>query len=105
MEADERRRREQEALSAAVSNPFGGASSVAAAGSPTAKASAPPPAPSQNLHVGSNRAEKYLPALPLIDSVSMGKGRVRELESAGGVPSVVRGACFLAGIDRRQLCQ
>ena len=80
MEADERRRREQEALSAAVSNPFGGASSAAAAGSPTAKASAPPPAPSQNLHVGSNRAEKYLPALPLIDNVSMGKGRVRELE-------------------------
>ena len=80
MEADERRRREQEALSAAVSNPFGGASSAAAAGSPTAKASALPPAPSQNLHVGSNRAEKYLPALPLIDNVSMGKGRVRELE-------------------------
>ncbi|CAE7837055.1 unnamed protein product [Symbiodinium sp. CCMP2592] len=48
---------------------------------PSAKASAPPPAPvGPSLHVGSNRAEKYLPALPTIDAPAMGKGRVKELE-------------------------
>ena len=77
MDADERRRKEAEAASAAVADPFG-----VAAGSPTAKASAPPPpAPvGPSLNVGSNRAEKYLPALPVIDAASMGKGRVKELE-------------------------
>ena len=77
MDADERRRKEAEAASAAVADPFG-----VAAGSPSAKASAPPPpAPvGPSLNVGSNRAEKYLPALPVIDAVSMGKGRVKELE-------------------------
>ncbi|CAE7039615.1 unnamed protein product [Symbiodinium sp. CCMP2592] len=79
MDADERRRREAEAASAAVADPFG---STAAAGSPSAKATAPPPpAPAgPSVHVGSNRAEKYLPALPTIDAPSMGKGRVKELE-------------------------
>ncbi|CAE7779348.1 unnamed protein product [Symbiodinium sp. CCMP2592] len=79
MDADERRRREAEAASAAVADPFG---STAAAGSPSAKATAPPPPASAgpSLHVGSNRAEKYLPALPTIDAPSMGKGRVKELE-------------------------
>ncbi|CAE7551680.1 unnamed protein product [Symbiodinium sp. CCMP2592] len=79
MDADERRRREAEAASAAVADPFG---STAAAGSPSAKATAPPPPASAgpSVHVGSNRAEKYLPALPTIDAPSMGKGRVKELE-------------------------
>ena len=30
--------------------------------------------------VGSNRAEKYLPSLPLIEHGQMNKGRVKELE-------------------------
>ncbi|CAE7217567.1 unnamed protein product [Symbiodinium sp. CCMP2592] len=79
MDADERRRREAEAASAAVADPFG---STAAAGSPSAKATAPPPPASAgpSVHVGSNRAEKYLPALPTIDAPSMGKRRVKELE-------------------------
>ena len=50
MEADEKRRREQEALSAAVSNPFGSASAGTASGSPSAKASAPPPVSTPSLN-------------------------------------------------------
>ncbi|CAE7840586.1 GIP [Symbiodinium sp. CCMP2592] len=68
MDADERRRREAEAASAAVADPFGSTLEVRQL-------------KLLLLHLQrSNRAEKYLPALPTIDAPSMGKGRVKELE-------------------------
>ena len=78
MDAEEKRRKDQEAAQAAVVNPFGpGATAV---GSPThggsaASTSLPVVSAPSTSGVGSNRAEKYLPSLPLIEHGQMNKGR------------------------------
>ena len=83
MDAEDKRRRDQEAAQAAVVNPFG--SSGTAGGSPThgggsGSGYAPVVSAPSASGVGSNRAEKYLPSLPLIEHGQMNKGRVKELE-------------------------
>ena len=82
MDAEEKRRKDQEAAQAAVVNPFGPGGT--AVGSPThggsGSVSAPVVSAPSTSGVGSNRAEKYLPSLPLIEHGHMNKGRVKELE-------------------------
>ena len=87
MDEEERRRKQLEDVQASVANPFGAAT---ASGSPTGSphagpSTAPGPSPvaasgSGGGGMGGNRAEKYLPSLPLLDASRMGKGRVHELE-------------------------
>ena len=83
MDAEEKRRKDQEASQAAVVNPFGPGGT--AGGSPThgggsGSGYAPVVSAPSASGVGSNRAEKYLPSLPLIEHGQMNKGRVKELE-------------------------
>ena len=83
MDAEEKRRKDQEASQAAVLNPFGPGGT--AGGSPThgggsGSGYAPVVSTPSASGVGSNRAEKYLPSLPLIEHGQMNKGRVKELE-------------------------
>ena len=84
MDEEERRRKQLEDAHASVANPFGAAT---ASGSPTGSPHAGPPAspgpstaPPPSGGGGGNRAEKYLPSLPLLDAPKMGKGRVHECE-------------------------
>ena len=79
MDAEEKRRKDQEASQAAVVNPFG--PSGTAGGSPThgggsGSGYAPVVSAPSASGVGSNRAEKYLPFLPLIEHGQMNKGGV-----------------------------
>ena len=82
MDAEEKRRKNQEAAQAALVNPFGpGGTAVE---SPThggsGSVSAPVVSAPSISGVGSNRAEEYLPSLPLIEHGHMNRGRVKELE-------------------------
>ena len=91
LNAEEKRREEEEAARKAANVPFGS--------SGMSSSSAAPAFAVGSGFTGGNRAEKYLPQIPILDHSKMGKGRMAEVEEWLRFTDVF--SAWLALIDER----